>query len=226
MKEILLKFIKSNKWYLIIQVTFVLINIYFGTYPAKIVGSIVDLLYDINANQEKIISTTIYLLIISFALLIIRLPWRFLVGYLTRKLEIHIKDSVFRQFLKLKISEIQNIKNGEIMSYFAKDAQEIKSAFNRIISYGTRIIATFFIVTFSMAQGVDLVLTIVTLLPMTITIYLIIKIKKLCQFTKTLYQTIRICTRKHKLNKNDKSIYIRRNEAKRIHKKKQTPKTK
>lgn len=178
MKEILLKFIKSNKWYLIIQVTFVLINIYFGTYPAKIVGSIVDLLYDINANQEKIISTTIYLLIISFALLIIRLPWRFLVGYLTRKLEIHIKDSVFRQFLKLKISEIQNIKNGEIMSYFAKDAQEIKSAFNRIISYGTRIIATFFIVTFSMAQGVDLVLTIVTLLPMTITIYLIIKIRK------------------------------------------------
>ena len=178
MKKIIQKFLKQNKWLLLIQTIFIFLNIYFFTYPAKIVGELVDLLYDIPANQEMIMEKTIYLLIISLVLLIVRIPWRFLVSYLSRVPEQNLEDELFRNLLRLKMNEIQNIKNGEIMSYFTKDITEIRKAFYRITSYGTRILATFLIATFTMAQGVNISLTIVTMLPIIVTAYLVVKIKE------------------------------------------------
>ena len=178
MKDIFLKFLKKNKWYLTIQIIFIFLNIYLFTFPAKIIGDMVDLLYDISANKTLIIQNTIYLLFISLGLLIARMPWRFLVSFIARKLEKNLKDELFKNFLKLKMGEIQDIKNGEIMSYFTKDVTEIRTAFYRVSSYGPRIIATFLITGFTMAQGVSFALTCATLFPIIITAYLIIKIKK------------------------------------------------
>lgn len=178
MREVCLKFIKNNKWYLIIEIVFIILNVYLSTYPAKIIGNMVDLLYDISANQKEIINYTIYILVVSVGMLLVRFPWRFLVPFTSRTLERDVKDNLFKHFLKLKMSEIQDIKNGEIMSYFTKDSAEIRRALYCITSYGTRILATFVIATFSMAQGVDLSLTCLTLLPILITSYLIVKIRK------------------------------------------------
>ncbi len=178
MKKIFIQFLKKHYLYLIIQTIFIFLNIYLATYPAKIIGELVDLLYNISANQQVIIQNIIYLLAVSVGLLLIRLPWRFLVTYNSRALEKQMKDELFKHFLKMKMNEIQNIKNGEIMSYFTKDTKEIRASFYRIESYGTRIIATFLIGAIAMAQGVNLKLTVITVLPMLITSYLIVKIKK------------------------------------------------
>lgn len=177
-KKIILRFLKKHYLYIIIQTIFIFLNIYFATYPAKIIGNLVDLLYDIPINQSMIIQNIIYLLLVSIGLLIVRFPWRFLVTYNSRSLERETKNELFKQFLKMKMSEIQEIKNGEIMSYFTKDVSEVRQAFWRLESHGTRIIATFLICAITMAQGVNLGLTAVTLLPIVITSYLIVKIKK------------------------------------------------
>lgn len=178
MKKIILRFLKKHYLYIIIQTIFIFLNIYLATYPAKIIGNLVDLLYDIPATQELIIQNIIYLLLVSAGLLLVRFPWRFWVTYNARALEKETKDELFKQLLKTKMSEIQEIKNGEIMSYFTKDVSELRQAFYRIESYGTRIIATFLIGVITMAQGVNLGLTAVTMLPIVITSYLIVKIKK------------------------------------------------
>lgn len=177
-KTIIIRFLKKHYLYIILQTIFIFLNIYFATYPAKIIGNLVDLLYDIPTNQSMIIQNIIYLLLVSIGLLIVRFPWRFLVTYNSRSLEREMKNELFKQFLKMKMSEIQEIKNGEIMSYFTKDVAEVRHAFYRLESYGTRIIATFLICAITMAQGVNSGLTAVTLLPIVITSYLIVKIKK------------------------------------------------
>lgn len=177
-KKIVLRFLKKHYLYIIIQTIFIFLNIYFATYPAKIIGNLVDLLYDIPTNQSMIIQNIIYLLLVSIGLLLVRFPWRFLVTYNSRSLERETKNELFKQFLKMKMNEIQEIKNGEIMSYFTKDVSEIRAAFYRLESYGTRIAATFLIGAITMAQGVNLGLTVVTLFPIVITSYLIVKIKK------------------------------------------------
>ncbi len=177
MKKVLLKTLKKYRLTTFLTVFFIMLNIYFLTYPPKIIGKIVDLLYNIEANKEQIITYTFYLLGICIVLLLVRMPWRWLVGYVPRSIERDIKDRLFEQFMKIKMKSIQNIKNGELMSYFVKDIAEIRSFTYKALSHGTRFIFTMIIATYTMMSGVNVNLTIITLCPIIITTLIIIKIK-------------------------------------------------
>lgn len=178
MKKTIIDIIKKCKWLLLILIVFVVINMYVVTLPAKIIGWIIDLLYDIEGNKNEILNNVTYLIFISIVLLFVRLPWRSLSTYISRTFEMMLKNRIFDQFLKIKMTNIQNIKNGEIMSYFTQDVSEMRVFFYRVISYGTRIIATMVIVTYIMITGINLKLTIVTLCPIIVTLFLVVKIKK------------------------------------------------
>ena len=153
------------------------INVYFLTFPSKILGKIIDLLYDIEVHKITIIKYIAFLILFSVLSLIIRVAWKSLVGKTTRLLEKILKDKLFENFLKLKLSSIQNIKNGEIMSYFVKDVGEIRTLFYRLLSHGTRIFFILVIATYTM-KTVNTKLTIATLCPMVITAIIIIILKK------------------------------------------------
>ena len=178
MKKVFIKILKKYKVASFIQVLFIGLNIYFLTYPPKIIGQIVDLLYNIEANRSLIITKTWYLLGSCILLLAVRLPWRWLVGYVPRSIEKDLKNKLFEQFMKIKMTSIQNIKNGELMSYFVKDIAEIRQFIYRLTSYGTRIIFTAIIATYTMMAGVNVSLTLATLCPIIITVFLIIKVKE------------------------------------------------
>lgn len=178
MKKVLLQIIKKYKWTALLQTLLIMLNIYFLTYPPKIIGKIIDLLYNMQDNKQLIINNIIYLLGICILLLILRIPWRYLSGYNPRSLEKDLKNKLFEQFMKIKMITLQNIKNGELMSYFVKDISEIRQFTYRLLSYGTRIIATAIIATYTMMTSVNIKLTIVTLLPIVITVFLVIKIKE------------------------------------------------
>lgn len=178
MKKILSKIIKKYWFAISLQVIFIGLNIYFLTYPPKIIGNIIDLLYNINENHDAIMLQVWYLLGICFVLLAVRMPWRWLTGYTPRSIERDLKNKLFEQFMKIKMTSIQNIKNGELMSYFVKDVSEIRQFIYRIISYGTRFIFTVIICVYAMASGVNINLTLITLCPIIVTIFVIIKIKE------------------------------------------------
>lgn len=178
MKKILSKIIKKYWFAISLQVIFIGLNIYFLTYPAKIIGNIIDLLYNINENRDAIMLQVWYLLGICFVLLVVRMPWRWLTGYTPRSIERDLKNKLFEQFMKIKMTNIQNIKNGELMSYFVKDVSEIRQFIYRVLSYGTRFIFTVIICVYAMASGVNINLTLITLCPIIVTIFVIIKIKE------------------------------------------------
>ncbi len=178
MKEKFFKIIKKHKWTMILQIVILLINMYLLTYPAKIVGNIVDLLYNIEQNKSEILMNTYYLLGISLILLLVRMCWKYYDSYNQRYVEKELKDTLFERVMKIKLSKLQNIKNGELMSYFVKDVNEIRKAVYSLLSHGTRIIGIFIIVVIAMAKDVDLKLTILTILPIIITSFIIVKLKK------------------------------------------------
>ncbi len=178
MKKIIIDSLKSFKWQILIQIIFITINIYLVTIPAKIIGKIIDLLYDVTNNKQDILKYTYYLIGITIFILVIRLIWKYYETYINRGIEKNIKDKLFERFQKIKIAKLQKIKNGEIMSYFVKDVAEIRQIIYRIFSHGTRIVVTFIIVSITMIQGVNLKLTIMTLCPIIITVYIVIKLKK------------------------------------------------
>lgn len=178
MKKIIIDTLKGYKWKIALMLILIVINIYLLTCPAKIIGEIIDNLYDIEANKQMILNKTYCLLGICLVYLLVRLGWKFFETYISRGIEKDIKIKLFERFLKLKVKEIQNIKNGEIMSYFVKDTNEIRSAIYRILSHGSRTILTFVIATFQMAKGVNLYLTLATLCPIIVASFLVVKIKK------------------------------------------------
>ncbi len=178
MKKTVISILKKCKWLFVIIIVFVILNMYFLTFPAKIIGDIIDLLYDVESNKAEIVNNLIYLIFISIFLLFIRLPWRSISSFTSRTFEMLLKNKIFDQFLKIKMSNIQNIKNGEIMSYFTQDVSEIRAFFYKVISFGTRIIAIMIIVTYTMVKGVNAKLTIATLCPIVVTAFLVVKIRK------------------------------------------------
>lgn len=136
------------------------------------------MLYNMDANKQNILNNTYYLIGICIVLLVVRISWKYLESYTNRGFEKDIKIKLFHRFLKLKLKDIQNIKNGEIMSYFVKDTNEIRRAVYRIFSHGVRILFTFIIAAYQMIRGVNLYLTIAVMIPIIIGCYLTIVIKK------------------------------------------------
>jgi len=159
MKDKLIKIIKRRKWTILLQVVLLLINVYLLTYPAKIVGNIIDLLYDIEKNNGQILLNTYYLIGFCLLLLIVRMWWKFYDSYNQRHVEKDLKDALFKRVMKIKLSKLQNIKNGELMAYFVKDVNEIRRAVYTCISHGTRIVGTLVITAIVMAKNVDIRLT-------------------------------------------------------------------
>ena len=177
MKKVIIDSLKNYKLVSLIHFIFIGLNIYLLTYPAKIIGNIVDMLYDIETNKQNIINNIYYLLVMCVVLLLVRIVWKYTETVISRGFERDIKVKLFERFLKLKLKDIQNIKNGEIMSYFVKDTNEIRSAVYRIISHGARIVYTFIFAIYQMASGVNVYLTIAIMIPILIASYLIVKIK-------------------------------------------------
>lgn len=178
MKKIILNAISKNKWRYLIQLIFMMVNIYLLTIPAEIIGKIVDLLYDVANNKQEIMHQTYILLGIVLILLVIRVVWKYYETYLSRYIEKDIKDALFDNLIKLNLTEILGIKNGELMSYFVQDIREIRQFALRLSSHLTRTIFICIFVSIAMIKNVNLKLTIVALLPLVVTVLITINIKK------------------------------------------------
>ena len=173
----IIKFIKKFYISFIFITIFIFINIVLQTFPSKIIGIIIDLLSDIQNNKDKIISN-IYVLIGSGLIIIfIRVIWKYLTSVVTRTFEKDLRDSLYIHFLKINLSEILNIKNGEIMSHFIRDVNEVKRFVYSIISDGIRVFAVF-VVTINAMRIVNISLTIAVICPIIITACLAVIIRR------------------------------------------------
>ncbi len=177
MKKLLISIYKKLTLKMISIICLVAINVYLLTYPSKVLGKIIDLLSNIDQNKSIIINHIIKLLVVSIFIVIVRIVWKYLLAITTRQVEKGLRDNLFDHFLKIKLSSIQNIKNGELMSYFVKDIGEIRGITYRLLSHATRVIFILIITSITMAK-VNLSLTIAALCPILITTYIIMILKK------------------------------------------------
>lgn len=178
MKKELIKSLKKYKWQILIEIILIIISVIFIAYPSKIVGRMIDLLYNAESNKSEIIKSIVQLLSISIGFLITRVLWKNLDFRINIYIDKDLKDRLFTKLLKTKVKALNEIKNGEIMSYFVSDLRKVTMITAKFISTGTRIIANFTIAIIMMSNSCNIKLTLISLIPVLITIVVIIFIRK------------------------------------------------
>lgn len=177
MKKELIKSLKKYKWQILIEIILIIISVIFIAYPSKIIGKMIDLLYNAESNKSEIIKSIVQLLSISIGFLITRVLWKNLDFRINIYIDKDLKDRLFTKLLKTKVKALNEIKNGEIMSYFVSDLRKVTMITAKFISTGTRIIANFTIAIIMMSNSANIKLTLVSLIPIFMTIVVIILIR-------------------------------------------------
>ena len=193
MKKILKEILVKQIPVFIVLLIFVALNEYIFTLPSKILGRIIDMLYDIEANIHLINKNLLFLLLSAIGILFTRAVWKTCIGFSTRQFERKLKDKIFTQFMKLNLSSVQNTKNGELMSYLTKDVGEVRGFLYRTESHVTRIVLTSIIVFITMKNvNTALSLAIVGIILFTMVISLILKKRIELSFKKAQAEFTRV----------------------------------
>ena len=76
MKKELIKSLKKYKWQILIEIILIIISVIFIAYPSKIIGKMIDLLYNAESNKSELIKSIVQLLSVSIGVLITRVLWK------------------------------------------------------------------------------------------------------------------------------------------------------
>ncbi len=178
MKKILKELIKEHFLWILVEIVLIGINIYLLTVPSKILGQIIDFLNNINLNKSNIVTSIYALLGICILIMISRIIWKMIDAKIARNIVKKLRDCLFEKLLKTDVSELQSIKNGDIMSHFVRDIRQVQKFVSNAITLAIRFILNFTIIAFSMVKSTNIKLTAISLCPIVISIFLIFKLVK------------------------------------------------
>ena len=178
MKSQLIQILKQNKIKLIIEGIDLVLFGYLLTCPAKYLGIIIDLLNDIESNKNQIIKNVIYIIVASVVVILVRLIFKKIEFGLECKVRKMLTDNLYKKIMKMKIEDIKQIKNGEIMSYFVRDIKKVSRYVLKFYSAGIRVIANITIVIILMTKSSNIKLALCASIPIFITIITLIFIRK------------------------------------------------
>ncbi len=177
MKKIILEVLKRSKWIILFEIIFIIINILLTTYPAKIIGEIIDLMYNMDEFKNVILQKTGIMLVVCIGILIVRTLWKYLEISMSNTFVTTLRNKLFEKLMRIHLEELKDIKNGQIMSYFVSDIKTMRAFVSRVISTITRIVMTGIIVIGTMSTDVNINLTLAILIPIVITTIIVVILK-------------------------------------------------
>ena len=102
MKQELIKSLKKYKWKILIEIILIVFCVIFIAYPSKLIGKMVDLLYNAEMNKTEIIKSVIQLLFVSLVIIVTRIAWKNLDFRINIYIDKDIRDRLFTKLLKAK----------------------------------------------------------------------------------------------------------------------------
>ncbi len=180
LKKIINRLLKKHIFLILIETLLIGINIYLLTVPSRELGGIIDLLANVNENKKKILNATYYLLAMCLVLLFVRVSWKVIDARISRNIVKELRDLLFAKMLKTDVAQLEGMKNGDIMSYFLRDVNQVKRFISDALTAIIRFILNFVVVACAMIDSTNLKLTTIALCPIMISMLLILfQVKKL-----------------------------------------------
>lgn len=152
MKKVLINILKKYTIQFLEVLFFIIVFEITRFMPAKIVGEIIDIIGENIANNNLIINKFAILFLCIIIYCLSRTGFKYYGQAISHKIHRDIENDVFEKFLSLKLNNMEQIKNGELMSYIMRYTKDIKGGISGIIKYGIRTVFTFAVLIFYMVN--------------------------------------------------------------------------
>jgi ATP-binding cassette subfamily B protein len=178
-EKILVNFIKEHKVSYIIGVIFMLLTSYIQTLFPKVLGNTIDILKVNDFNHKSVHINIGYVMLIAFGTFASTYAWRNLIIGNARSLECHLREKLFDHFQKLSPEFYNRRKTGDLIAYAINDINAVRMTFGPATAMSVNGIVICVISIYSMARTINWSLTILSLIPVPITIFIMFKIGKI-----------------------------------------------
>ena len=177
MKQVIKESLKKYTIFILMVILISVIAEILLTLPSNFIGKIINLIGEATINKEKIQIYALGIIIAMLGFLTLAVIRRKCFIYATRKFHADLQESVFKQFLKLPLSNLQEIKNGELMTLLTKDTKIVHAALFTILNRLIRVVFSFIINFYTMARATNFKLTTTIFIPLVAAIILELKIR-------------------------------------------------
>jgi ATP-binding cassette, subfamily B, multidrug efflux pump len=178
-KNILIGFIKEHKFSYMIGLVFMFLSSYVQTLFPKVLGNTVDILKIKGFKPGSVYANIGYILLIAVGTFAFTYVWRNLVIGNARKLECHIREKLFDHFQILSPEFYSQRKTGDLIAYAINDINAVRQTLGPALSMAINGIVVCVISIYSMAKAVNWQLTLLSLLPLPVMVYIMIYIGKI-----------------------------------------------
>ena len=188
MKKELFELLKKHKVKLIVEGIAIILFVYFMTCPAKYLGKIIDLLYNMEENKKLILQNVAIMICSALGIAISKFVFKNIDFRISMDIRKTLTDHLFKKFMKMRLEDIKLIRNGEIMSYFVRDTKKVASFLLRFYSISIRITGYVVMVIILIAQLSNIKLALCAIIPVFITMITLIFIRKNIKSSFTVAQ--------------------------------------
>ncbi len=162
------RFIRKYKWsYLIGMAVLIVIDLAQTEVPI-IVGNVIDGIELQTIDQSGFVNAVLRMAAIAAMVLAGRIAWRYCIFGAARKIERDMRNDLFSHLNTLPSSYFHEHKAGEIMAYMTNDIEAVRMTFAVTIMMGLDTLAIGLATMAKMVFEIDLRLSIVAILPMSL----------------------------------------------------------
>lgn len=178
-KKIIINFVKEHKISYIVGIIFMLLTSYIQTLFPKVIGNTIDILKVDNFDNNSVYKNIGYIMLIALATFVTNYAWRNLIIGNARNLECNLREKLFDHFQKLSLEFYSRRKTGDLIAYAINDINAVRMAFGPATAMSVNGIVICLISIYSMANAINWSVTILALVPVPFTIFIMFKIGKI-----------------------------------------------
>lgn len=178
-KRILLQFFREHKYSYMVGIFFMLLSSYIQTLFPKVLGQTVDILKIKGFQPRAVYYNILWILLIAAGTFATTYVWRNLVIGNARKLECHLREKLFDHLQILSPGFYSRRKTGDLIAYAINDINAVRMTFGPATSRTINGIVVCVISIVSMANAVNWRLTLCSLFPVPVMVYIMLTVGKI-----------------------------------------------
>lgn len=169
-------FLKKYWIHYIIGIIFLVLTTFVQNLAPRLLGMIIDALRIEYVDKQRILIYLGMMIGVAIIAFITRYIWRYFIIGNSRNLECYLRERLFQHFQTLPVQFYHQRKTGDLLAYAINDISAVRMSFGPGLAHIVNAIGVCTVSIIAMAQTVNFRLTILSLLPIPIIIFLMIKI--------------------------------------------------